>query len=234
MEEKIRLLYAEDTEEWAQMVKQLLEDGNFEVRIARDGNEAGVMFREYEPDMVLLDIDMPGRNGWELIREFKKEKEWIPVVLYSSFYDSQKLNKAFGVGAEDFLSKTCQPEELIHRLDAFYKRSVTLKKESEIFRISNQIVFNAGSGTLTVNENKEVLKRNETRLLHLLCQNINREVSKSCLCEGIWGKGMYNDTKCNALKIHISDLRKYLSGDSSVKICNKRWGGYSLITPESI
>lgn len=234
MEEKIKLLYAEDTEEWAQMVKKLLETGNFEVKIARDGNEAAKMFREYEPDMVLLDIDMPGRNGWELVREFKKEKEWVPVVLYSSFYDSRKLNEAFGLGAEDFLSKTCQPEELINRLDAFYKRSVTCRKDAEIFRISDRIVFNAGSGTLIVNENKEVLKRNEACLLHLLCQNINREISKSCLCEGIWGKGMYNDTKCNALKIHISDLRKYLSGDPSVEIRNRRWGGYRLITTQSI
>ena len=230
MEEKIKLLYAEDTEEWAQMVKKLLEAGNFKVRIARDGNEAEEIFRKYEPDMVLLDIDMPGRNGWELIREFKKEKEWIPVVLYSSFYDSGKLSEAFGVGAEDFLSKSCQPEELINRLTAFYKRSVDRRKEAELFRISDRIVFNAGSGILIVNKSKKVLKRNEACLLHLLCQNIKREVGKACLCEVIWGKGMYNETKCKALKIHISDLRKYLSGDPSVKISNKRWGGYCLIT----
>lgn len=132
MDEKIRILYAEDSEAWLEMVKQILEPKGFEIEIARDGNEASQRFRDCSPDLVLLDIDMPGRNGWELIREFKQEKEWIPVVLYSTFYDSKRISEAFGLGAEDFLSKTCQPEELAGRLRAFYERAVA-KKESRKF-----------------------------------------------------------------------------------------------------
>lgn len=229
MDEKIRILYAEDSEAWLEMVKQILEPKGFEIEIARDGNEASQRFRDCSPDLVLLDIDMPGRNGWELIREFKQEKEWIPVVLYSTFYDSKRISEAFGLGAEDFLSKTCQPEELAGRLRAFYERAVAKKEKSEVFRISGQVVFNPASGMLTLGERKEILKQNESKLLHLLCLKINREADKKYLCEGIWGKGMYNDTKCDALKIYVTNLRKYLSGDPSLKISNKRWGGYCLI-----
>lgn len=233
MEERIKLLYAEDEDIWAQAVRRILEMKGFEIEIAWDGDEALKKFRTYDPDIVLLDIDMPGLGGWELIRELKKEKEWIPLVLYSSFYDSKKLNEAFGLGAEDFLSKTCQPEELSDRLLAFYNRAVCRKEKTEIIRISDRVIFNPVSGTLTFGEeSKEVLKRNESKLLYLLCMKMNQEADKEYLCEGIWGRGMYNETKCKALKICVTNLRKYLCQDSSVELINKRWGGYCLINKE--
>lgn len=229
MERKIKLLYAEDSEEWAEMVKQILEAEYFEVEIARDGEEAWQKFQANPPDMVLLDIDMPKRNGWELVEEFKKEKEWISVVLYSSFYDLEKISEAFGLGAEDFLSKECTAKELAERLKAYYKRTLANQQKAELLKISEKIVFNATSNVLEIEGRKEILKKNESQLLYLLCLKLNQEADREYLCEGIWGKGMYNEAKCKALKIHITNLRKYLSGDPSISITNKRWGGYCLI-----
>lgn len=229
MEKRIKLLYAEDSADWATMISQILASNGFIVRIAKDGEEALELFRADLPDMVLLDIDLPGRNGWELIREFKQEKEWIPVVLYSSFFDSKRISEAFGLGAEDFLSKTCPPEELADRLQAFYERAGSRKEKAEVIKISRYTFFNPVSGLFCCGDHREILKHNESRLLYLLCLRMNKEADKKYLCEGIWGNGMYNDTKCKALKIYITNLRKYLAPDPVIRITNKRWGGYCLI-----
>ncbi len=229
MKERIKLLYVEDSLDWATMISQLLMPHGFVVWIAEDGDEALELFRTDPPDMVLLDIDLPGRNGWELIREFKQEKEWIPVVLYSSFFDSKKICEAFGLGAEDFLSKTCPPEELADRLLAFYKRAKARKEKSETIKISQYTAFNPVTGLLRCGDHREILRHNECRLLYLLCLRRNQESGKKYLCEGIWGKGMYNDTKCKALKIYVTNLRRYLAPDPAIRITNRRWGGYCLI-----
>lgn len=229
MEKRIKLLYAEDSADWANMIGQLLTPNGFSVRVAKDGDDALQLFRADLPDMVLLDIDLPGRNGWELIREFKQEKEWIPVVLYSSFFDSKRISEAFGLGAEDFLSKTCPPEELTDRLLAFYERAKARKEKAEIIKISRYTAFNPVTGLLCCGDHREVLKHNESCLLYLLCLRMNKESDKKYLCEGIWGKGMYNDTKCKALKIYVTNLRKYLAFDPLIRITNRRWGGYCLI-----
>ena len=86
MEKRIKLLYAEDSTDWATMIGQLLTPNGFVVRVAKDGDEALKLFRTDLPDMVLLDIDLPGRNGWELIRELNKKKNGYPLycILLSS------------------------------------------------------------------------------------------------------------------------------------------------------
>lgn len=229
MEGKIRLLYVEDDRDWAVMIREVLAPKGFLVEIAVDGEEALKMFRENPPDMVLLDIEVPGRNGWELICDFKQEQEAIPVIFYSSFYQSSRLTDAFGVGAEDFISKSSLPEELSDRLHAFYIRAQNQRGKDEVLVLSDRISFQVGTKCLMIDGKKVFMKLNEAKLLHLLAQHIECEVSKEYLCEGIWGKGMYNATKCEALKILVCNLRKILEADDSLKICNKRWGGYYLV-----
>lgn len=156
MEDTIRLLYAEDDSDWAVSIRMLLEENGFAVEIAEDGNKAWDMFQQMKPDMVLLDIDMPGRNGWELVCELKRADEWIPIVLYSSLYESKQLEDAFGVGAEDFISKSCQPEELANRLKALYKRALRQQQKNEVF--DEYTTFHAISG-------RDSLKISHSRLL---------------------------------------------------------------------
>lgn len=230
MENIIRLLYAEDDPDWAFSIKKLLEINGFEIDIAENGDVAWEKFSSDHPDMVLLDVDMPGRNGWELIREFKRANEWIPIVLYSSFYDSKRLEEAFGVGAEDFISKSCFPEELADRLKALYLRAVKQQYHCESFTLSSYTTFHATSGILFLGNHKEVLKLNEARLLTEFCRHYNQNIDKEELCEAVWGKGMIDRSKQNALKNLITNLRKILYEDSSLKIINKRWSGYCLIS----
>ena len=178
--------------------------------------------------MVLLDIDMPGKNGWDLICELKRIDEWVPIVFYSSLYESERLEDAFSVGAEDFISKSCQPEELVNRLKALYKRALKQQQRNEICKLSELTTFHITSGVLMIGDHKEILKLNEAKLLAILCRFINENVSSVDLCEGVWGKGMANEGKRCALKNLVTNLRKVLSEDGSLQIINRRWSGYSL------
>lgn len=141
MEDIIRLLYAEDDPDWAVSIRMLLEENGFSVVIAEDGYQTREIFQQIKPDMVLLDIDMPGKNGWDLICELKRIDEWVPIVFYSSLYESERLEDAFSVGAEDFISKSCQPEELVNRLKALYKRALKQQQRNEICKLSELTTF---------------------------------------------------------------------------------------------
>ena len=214
MEDIIRLLYAEDDPDWAVSIRMLLEENGFSVVIAEDGYQTREIFQQIKPDMVLLDIDMPGKNGWDL--------------FYSSLYESERLEDAFSVGAEDFISKSCQPEELVNRLKALYKRALKQQQRNEICKLSELTTFHITSGVLMIGDHKEILKLNEAKLLAILCRFINENVSSVDLCEGVWGKGMANEGKRCALKNLVTNLRKVLSEDGSLQIINRRWSGYAL------
>ena len=149
----------------------------------------------------------------------KRIDEWVPIVFYSSLYESERLEDAFSVGAEDFISKSCQPEELVNRLKALYKRALKQQQRNEICKLSELTTFHITSGVLMIGDHKEILK---------LCRFINENVSSVDLCEGVWGKGMANEGKRCALKNLVTNLRKVLSEDGSLQIINRRWSGYSL------
>lgn len=189
MEDIIRLLYAEDDPDWAVSIRMLLEENGFSVVIAEDGYQTREIFQQIKPDMVLLDIDMPEKNGGDLICELKRIDEWVPIVFYSSLYESERLEDAFSVGAEDFISKSCQPEELVNRLKALYKRALKQQQRNEICKLSELTTFHITSGVLMIGDHKEILKLNEAKLLAILCRFINENMSSVDLCEGVWGKG---------------------------------------------
>ena len=228
MEDIIRLLYAEDDPDWAVSIRMLLEENGFSVVIAEDGYQTREIFQQIKPDMVLFDIHMPGKNRWDLICELKRIDEWVPIVFYSSLYESERLEDAFSVGAEDFISKSCQPEELVNRLKALYKRALKQQQRNEICKLSELTTFHITSGVLMIGDHKEILKLNEAKLLAILCRFINENVSSVDLCEGVWGKGMANEGKRCALKNLVTNLRKVLSEDGSLQIINRRWSGYAL------
>ena len=110
----------------------------------------------------------------------------MPIVFYSSLYESERLEDAFSVGAEDFISKSCQPEELVNRLKALYKRALKQQQRNEICKLSELTTFHITSGVLMIGDHKEILKLNEAKLLAILCRFINENMSSVDLCEGVW------------------------------------------------
>lgn len=231
MADEISVLYAEDDRDWSYMVKTGLELNGFLVELAEDGNIAWQKLEEKKYDIVILDIDMPGKNGWELIHELKKIDPWLPIVLYTAHFTSLNFIDACGVGAEDFIAKGLELGAFSNRLKTMYARCCQAKENSNVIRISQVTNFSPDNGVLKVGTNSEIMRRNETNLLNILCCNLNKEVSKEDLCFAIWGDTNVSNREATLRNV-VVELRKYLLDDSSVTIKNIRWGGYGLIVKE--
>lgn len=225
MSEKMKLLYAEDDEISAIVYSEVFGKAGFEVSVAHDGDEAWEMYQTGGWDVLLFDMDLPGKDGYELIRLIRERGDVVPILILSS------LNhyKALYEGADDYLVKGMHVEEIRARLDKVIERSrqKSSPRDLTLFQISGKTTFDHVSRILTINGKEEKLKSTEARVLRLLCLRLNELCSKEELCNNIWG--VHNQTKERELARYVSTLRKLLSSDESVVIENDFGDGYKML-----
>lgn len=225
MTEKMKLLYAEDDDTSAIIYTEVFRKAGFEVSVARDGDEAWDMYQQGGWDVLLFDMDLPGKDGYELIRLIRERGDVVPILILSS------LNhyKALYEGADDYLVKGMHVEEIRARLDKAieHSRQKTSPKDLTLFRISRKTTFDHVTRMLTIGDKQEKLKATETRVLRLLCLRLNELCPKEELCDNIWG--VHNQTKERELARYVSTLRKALAPDESIVIENDFGDGYKML-----
>ncbi len=226
MEKKIDVLYAEDDDKMAKMVKNLLEDPEFHVRIACDGKRVWDVFQHSPPDLLLLDLEMPKKDGLKIVKLVRKVNKRVPIVFYSSYMNVEKELEAIKLGADDCIRKGCPIELLLEKLRSIYRRVVRDEGSPQIYFLSETTKFNAVTGLLVMNGKNLVLKSMDSRLLHLLCVKMHEIASNDYLIRGLWGMG-YTE-KGNALRKGITRLRSILEADASLMIGNSFGEGYFL------
>lgn len=226
-EAKISILYAEDDEFGAKLTKTILEKENFEVEIVSDGSEAWKAYKERKPDILLLDLDMPGKDGLEITRLVREHDQQTPILVYTTHGEPAKEVAVLDAGADEFINKERPPEVLI----AYMKRGrEKIKKYMNIphlYRLSDHTTYNSITRELIIDGITTQLKTIDGRFLQLLCAK-NHEVSgKSYLIHGIWGKADIN--KESELKKYASRVRTNLKTDPTLKI-EFRDEGYILMS----
>ena len=226
MEKKVDVLYAEDDDKMASVVKKLLEDNEFHVRIACDGRRAWDIFQRSIPDLLLLDLEMPRKDGLEIVKLVRKVNKRVPIVFYSSYMNVEKELEAIKLGADDCIRKGCPIELLLEKLRSIYRRVIRDEGSPQIYFLSETTKFNAVTGLLVMNGKNLVLKSMDSRLLHLLCVKMHEIASNDYLIRGLWGMG-YTE-KGNALRKGITRLRSILEADASLMIGNSFGEGYFL------
>ena len=218
-EAKISILYAEDDEFGAKLTKTILEKENFEVEIVSDGSEAWKAYKERKPDILLLDLDMPGKDGLEITRLVREHDQQTPILVYTTHGEPAKEVAVLDAGADEFINKERPPEVLI----AYMKRV----REKIKNRLSDHTTYNSITRELIIDGITTQLKTIDGRFLQLLCAK-NHEVSgKSYLIHGIWGKADIN--KESELKKYASRVRTNLKTDPTLKI-EFRDDGYILMS----
>lgn len=225
MQQHIQILYAEDDEITVDLIQSFLERHNYSVRIAYDGDEAWKMYNELAPDILLLDIEMPGKDGIEILKQIRKNNRRIPIILYSSHINYDRELEAIHLGADLCIHKDCQPELFLAKLNNIYER-LTEEKEMKIYHISPHSKFNASAMALYINNEHVELGSIETSLLHFLCVKLHETASFDFLKKGIWGKSSEN--KDSALRKYITFLRKSLDTDPTILLHNDYGNGYRL------
>lgn len=223
--EKIKVLLAEDEQFIGQMIKECLVNRGFCVELVTNGNKAYSKFNEYKPDVCLLDINMPERNGFSLTSDIRRIDLNVPIIFISSSSLTEDLVRGFNLGANDYVKKPFSIEELIARINSQLRRSVL--EDREYNNRIGDLYFNSRAQELDVKGERVRLTFRENALLKLLVEKRNDVLMRKTVLEKLWGED--NPFNSRSLDVFISKLRKHFKQDKSVDIVNVRGIGYKMI-----
>lgn len=224
----MKVLVIEDEQQVSSFIKQGLEEQSFEVEVAYDGNIGQRLALSRDYDVILLDIVIPGINGFELCKILKKEKPHIPVLMLTTLGTTIDKVTGFEAGADDYLLKPFEFEELIARLKALARRGAVqgptsynhiLRYEDLKLDMERKIAYR--------HDQAIKLSAKEFTLLEFFLNNPGRVVPRAELAEKVWD--LKFDTGTNVVEVYINMLRNKIDKDFEPKLLHTRIGmGYVL------
>jgi len=223
---KTTILLAEDEAALGQIIKESLETREFNVLLCENGEKALQIYQEQQPELLVLDVMMPKKDGFTLAREIRMENDEIPIIFLTAKSQTQDVVEGFTIGGNDYLKKPFSMEELIVRINNLLNRT-KIQKNSEIFHINNYI-FNFPKQTLQF-ENNEIIQltHREAHLLFHLINSKNKVLNRSFILNKLWGDDDFFNAR--SMDVFISKLRKKLKKDNSIQILNVRGFGYKIV-----
>jgi DNA-binding response OmpR family regulator len=225
MVNKSRILYVEDDETLGYITSENLERKGYEVILSQDGESALRLFRSEQFNLCLLDVMLPKLDGFTLARMIRKENEEIPIIFISAKTLTEDKIEGLLLGADDYIMKPFNIEELTLKIEVFLKRSRIIKTEQP----QNSILI--GNCVLDMNllrlDCRGIVKKltfREAELIRYFSLNRNKLLSREQILEAIWGGNDYFSGR--SLDVFISRLRKYFQDDPLVRIENRHGLGY--------
>lgn len=220
----IKILFADDDLKYSMLLKRFLETEGYEVTYAGNGNIALQQFPLIKPDLVLLDINMPELNGFEVAAKIRKQNHQVLIFFLSDRSDKADRLKGFDLQANDYLAKPFYPEELLARIRERFQ-CVDNRIETEIYTFGKS-TFNYTTNEIRTGNNKVLITSRQAEILRILAKNLHVPVDREILLKHVWGASSYANSL--ALNVQITYLRKALRNDSSVKIESLMKKGYVL------
>lgn len=220
----IKVLYVEDEESLAMIVKDSLESHGFDVQHVSNGAQALSHLQRYPPDAIVLDVMLPLMDGFSLASEIRKTDQHTPIIFLTAMTQTDDVVKGFKLGGTDYIRKPFKVEELIVRIEAALRK---IKTDPGPRMLSvGSYTLDTARNTLHLGEQTEKLTYREMELLKRLIENKDRVVPREEIIRTYWS----NDTffTGRSLDVFISRMRKYLSEDHRIKIVNVRGIGYTL------
>lgn len=226
---RIKILYAEDELFLGKIVKETLESRGFEVAMETDGGTVMRAFLKEQPDVCILDVMLPNRNGFELAEDIRKENDDIPIIFLTAKTQTEDVVKGFRTGGNDYIRKPFSMEELIVRIENVLriKKDQTFAPITADSLVMGRYIFNLNRQTLSANGEERKLSYRESELLKYLWQNRNTIIDRRDILNVIWG----NDSFFNSrnLDVYITKLRGYLKADNSLEILTIKGVGYRFV-----
>lgn len=225
MNRKPKILLAEDESSLGLIVKESLESRDFVVEWCEDGDSAYSRYQEFRPDILVLDVMMPKKDGFSLARSIRKMDSRTPIIFLTARSQSRDVVEGFEMGGNDYLKKPFSMEELIVRVKELIKRRERKNVEEQLS--IGDYTFNYPKQRLVYRGEEQLLTHREAEVLMSLALSANEVVERSVMLSEIWG----NDDFFNArsMDVFITKLRKKLSKDPNVEIINIRGFGYKLL-----
>lgn len=226
MENSYRILLAEDEPKLGQIVQEELTRRGYHIDLAYDGLVAQKLFHLHNYSLVLLDVQLPYKNGLALCKEFRGAKKGIPIIMLTSLGEIENKIDAFELGADDYLVKPYHFDELLARIKVFLKRSDTFTPPGEKMVISD-LEVDFINKTVTRANTIINLTSKEFALLALLTKAEGKIISKQEIQEKVWGLSF--DTGTNTIEVFISFLRNKIDKAFDKKLIHTKPGfGYFI------
>ena len=229
--DKIKILLVEDEDVLAMIVKETLETRGFEILIAANGVQGWSYFNNKKPDLCIIDVMMPRKDGFSLVQDIRKVNELIPIIFLTAKTQTEDVLTGLEIGADDYMKKPFSMEELILRVKSLLRRNLhvqeTVPAQSAETFIVGRYCFNYPNLELSEGDTVYRLSQREAELMKLLAENKNKLLDRRTALLKIWG----DDSLFNArsMDVYITRLRKFLHSDPAVEIVNIRGHGFKLI-----
>lgn len=225
MENNHRILYAEDEPKLGQVVQEELTRQGYQTDVAFDGLVAEKLFEEHNYSLILLDVNLPYKNGLALCKEFRKAKKEIPIIMLTAHGELHDKMDAFNLGADDYIVKPFHFNELLARIKVFLKRYDSAEQSEKMSIADLEIDFI--NKTVTRAKKPINLTSKEFALLALLIKSKGKVISKQEILEKVWGLSF--DTGTNTLEVYISFLRNKIDKPFIDKLIHTKAGfGYFI------
>lgn len=220
-----RALVVEDDSNIAELLRLYLGKDGFDVMIANDGGKAESTFDLFEPDVVLLDIMLPGKDGWQICRDIRK-KSTVPIIMLTAKGETKDKISGLEMGADDYVTKPFDVKELLARVHAVMRRTET--EETPVKKLCfDKLVINLDSYELVVDGVKIDTPPKEMELLFHLASSPNRVFTRNQLLDEVWGFDYFGDSR--TVDVHVKRLREKLEGVSEKWSLKTVWGvGYKF------
>ncbi len=226
-EKNFKLLLVEDDEALRFIVKDNLEQNNYDVEVAEDGQIALELFEKNDFDLIILDVMLPKIDGFQVAERIRKANQQVPIIFLTARSMNEDKITGLTIGGDDYIPKPFSMEELLLKIKIFLKRSQSqpVANGSSIRTIEiGAFIFHPEELTLSINGEARNLTLKEAELILLFAENQNKVLSRNDILKKVWGSDDYFLGR--SLDVFISRLRKYFKNDPNVKIINLHGIGF--------
>jgi len=222
---KSKVLVIDDDVNICELLRLYFEKEGYEVLTVYNGIKAIDVFKEFAPNIIILDIMLPGADGWQVCREVRKISS-IPIIMLTA--KGETFDKVLGLelGADDYMVKPFEPKELVARVKAVLRRYE--HKEIDVMEVVYpNLVINRSNYTVKVGGKDIELPPKELELLFFLASNPNKVFTREQLLEHVWGFDFYGDSR--TVDVHVKRLREKIDQESQIWQLKTVWGvGYKF------
>lgn len=213
----------DDDRQNSEFLRKFLEIEGYEVSYAENGRVGWEMFSAIRPDLVLLDVNMPVMNGFELARLIREQDRDVIIFFLTDRTEKADRLKGFDLKGNDYIPKPFYLEELIAKIKERFEHSQS--KTSTRMTIG-QTIFDRNLSTIEIDGTVQHLSARQSEILTILAQNIGHTVERDTILQTVWGNDSYANSL--ALNVQITYLRKMLEADTSISIVSLKKRGYIL------
>jgi len=228
---KIKVLLVEDEVVLASIIKEALETRDFEITVATNGVDGWSRFNHQKPDVCVVDVMMPRKDGFSLVADIRKVDSQVPIIFLTAKTQTEDVLKGFELGGDDYMKKPFSMEELVFRLKSLLRRKLPpvaheVLAKQKVTTIGNY-KFTYSRLELAKDGKIAYLSQREADLLDLLLQYKNDLLDRHTALLKIWSDD--NIFNARSMDVYVTRLRKYFAEDPNVEIQNVRGLGYRLI-----